>query len=79
MPPGYDVSDWDISDLVCEEAPVIKSMISRNGRTYIGKFNRKDLVDVAPGLALTFMVRGLFHADGRQTQCKGSNIVRVLK
>lgn len=79
VPGGYDVRDYNISDVVCQGAPMLKSGVSRTGRTLICKFDSTDLVNVAPGKAVIFTVQGFFNADGKQTQFRESEIVRVVK
>ena len=49
IPQGYDVRDWEISNVVCEGAPAVKGTVSSGGRTYAAKFKRQDLENVVPG------------------------------
>jgi len=79
VPEGYDVREWGISNLVCEGALAEKGMVSGDGRTYIAKFNRQDLINVAKGEGVTFTVQGTFQKNGKQTQFRGSDTVRVIK
>lgn len=79
VPEGYDGRDWGISDLKCQGADMVKSSVSHDGRTYIAKFNRQDLINVAAGEAVTFKVEGLFKKGGKQALLLGYDTLRVIK
>ena len=79
VPEEYDLRDWGISDLSCEGAPEIKSVVSEDGRTYIAKFGRQDLKNVAPGEEVTFTVKGAFEKNGNQALFQVSDTIRVVK
>jgi len=79
VPEDYDLRDWGINNLSCEGAPEIKGMVSEDGRTYIAKFGRQDLKNVAPGGAVTFTVKGAFEKNGKQALFQVSDTIRVVK
>jgi feruloyl esterase len=79
VPEGFDVRDWGISGLECQGAPMIKGSVSKDGRTYIAKFEKQDLTNTAAGEAVTFKVEGLFKKGSEQALLLGFDVVRVIK
>ncbi len=79
VPVGFDVRDWGISDLKCQDAPMITGSVSKDGRTYIAKFRTQDLTKAIAGKAVTFKVEGLFKKGSEQAQLLGFDVVRVIK
>lgn len=77
VPEGYDIRDWNIGNLECDGAPMVKGVLS--GNTYTAKFSRRDLVGVAPGDAVTLTVKGTFTYDGNLAQIQASDTVRVIE
>lgn len=77
IPEDYDVRDWGIDNLTCEGAAAINGKVSKDGRTYIAKFNRQDLVDVEPGEAVTMTVKGIFQKNGMQALLIGYDEIIV--
>jgi len=77
VPEGYNISDWNIANLSCEEAPAVKGVIS--GNAYIAKFKRQDLQGVEIGGEVTLTVKGTFTHYGKLAQIQGSDTVRVIK
>ena len=77
LPEGYDITDIDVSTVVCEGASAIRAVVSEAGNsTFIVKFNRQDLVDVTPGDEVTLKVTGQLN-DG--TRFQGSDTTRVIE
>ena len=74
LPDGYNVTDIDVSTVVCEGAYAVKGMVADD--KYIAKFNIQDLVGVEPGDAVTLTVRGKLF-DG--TPLGGSDTIRVIE
>jgi hypothetical protein len=56
---------------------MVKGVLS--GNTYIAKFKRQDLVDVTPGDAVMFTVKGTFIYNAQQAQIQASDTTRVIK
>jgi Tannase and feruloyl esterase len=77
VPEGYNISDWNISNLTCEGAPAVKGMIS--GNMYVAKFKRQDLQGVQTGDEVTLTVKGMFTHDGKPALIQASDTVRVIK
>ena len=77
VPEGYDIRDWNIADLSCEDAPAVKGVIS--GDAYVAKFKRQDLQGIEEGDAVTLTVKGTFTHDGKLAQIQASDTVRVIK
>jgi len=77
VPEGYDIRDWNIGNLECEGAPMLKGVLS--GNTCTAKFNKEDLVGVAAGDAVTLTVKGTFTPDGNAAQIQASDTVRVIE
>ena len=77
VPEGYKLEDWNIGNLSCEGAPIVGGVFS--GNTYTAKFNKQDLVGVAPGDAVTLTVKGTFTPDGNVAQIQASDTVKVIK
>jgi len=76
LPEGYNIRDWNIGNLSCEDAPMVKGVIS--GNMYIAKFKRQDLQGIEPGDAVTLTVEGTFTYDGMPAQIQASDTVRVI-
>ena len=79
LPEGYDFSDWGISKLECEGASGEKGKVAKDGRTYIAKFNRQELLNVPAGETVSFTVKGVFQKNGKQAQFQGTDTVRIVK
>ncbi len=77
VPEGYNLWDWNIGDLSCEGAPAVRGNLS--GNTYIAEFNRKDLVGVTPGDAVSMTVKGTFNPNGQQVLIQAIDTIRVIK
>jgi hypothetical protein len=77
VPEGYDIRDWNISNLTCEGARAVKGMIS--GNTYIAKFKRQDLQGVEIGEEVTLTVKGTFTYGGKLAKIQASDAVRVIE
>lgn len=73
LPVGYDPSQVDVSTVECEGAMAIGG--SATPICFIAKFNVQDLVGVAPGPAVPFMVSGQLY-DG--TPFSGYDTVKVI-
>ncbi len=79
VPAGFDVRDWGISDLKCQDASMTQGSVSKDGRTYTAKFRVQDLKNTTTGKAVTFTVEGLFKKGGEQALLLGFDVVRVIK
>jgi hypothetical protein len=78
VPEGYDLKEWNIGNVTCEGAPMIKGVLS--GNTYTAKFNKQDLVNaVAAGDAVTLTVNGTFTYNSNTAQIQASDTIRVIK
>ena len=77
VPEGYKLEDWNIGNLSCEGAPIVGGVLS--GNTYTAKFNKQDLVGVAPGDAVMLTVKGIFTPDGNVAQIQASDTVKVIQ
>ena len=76
LPEGYDVADINVTTVVCEGAPAVRGMVSEEDMdTYIAKFNRQELVNVAVGDAVELTVTGNLY-DGAPFE--GSDTIRVM-
>lgn len=74
LPKPYNITDVNISTVVCEGAPAVQGMIADDNK-YMAKFDREDLVGVEPGDAVTLTVTGKLY-DG--TPFEGSDTIRVI-
>ena len=74
LPEPYNITDIDISTVVCEDAPAVKGIVADDNK-YIAKFNVQDLVGVDLGDAVTLTVTGKLY-DG--TPFEGSDTIRVI-
>jgi hypothetical protein len=77
LPEGYHVRDWNIHNVTCEGVPAVKGMIA--GNTFIAKFNRQDLKNVAPGKGVILTVKATFQHNGKQALIEGTDTVRAIK
>ena len=73
LPELYNITDINISTVVCEGAPAVKGMVADD--KYIAKFNRQDLVGVPTGNAVTLTVTGEL-TNG--TPFEGGDTIRVI-
>ncbi|MFQ6055271.1 MAG: Ig-like domain-containing protein [Methanosarcinales archaeon] len=75
LPEGYNVTDINLSTVVCEGAHAIKGIVAND--TFIALFKRADLRDDLPsGNAVKLTVTGELMD---RTKFKGSDNVRVIK
>ncbi|MFQ6071730.1 MAG: hypothetical protein ACE5KT_03380, partial [Methanosarcinales archaeon] len=75
LPEGYNVTDINLSTVVCEGAHAIKGIVAND--TFIALFKRADLRDDLPsGNAVKLTVTGELMD---RTKFKGSDTVRVIK
>jgi len=79
VPEGYNLKEWEITDLECAGAPVLKGTVSYDGRTYNAKFSRQDLVGIEAGEAVELKVTGFFKNNGKQGQLVGYGNVNTVK
>ncbi len=77
VPEGYNLKDWNIGNLSCEGATMVKGVLS--GNTYTAKFNRQDLQGVNAGDAVPLTVKGTFTFKGKQAQIQSYDMVHVVK
>ncbi len=77
IPSGYDVKDWDA--IVCEGAPAIKGTFSKNGQSYVAKFNRQDLINITEGEDVSLTVTAIFEYKGEKVALEGTYPVRIIK
>ena len=75
VPEGYNLKDWNIGNLSCEGATMVKGVLS--GNTYAAKFNRQDLQGVNAGDAVPLTVKGTFTFKGKQAQIQSYAMVHV--
>lgn len=76
-PSGYNASEWQITNVVCEGATAVKGTLS--GKDYIAKFNRQAVQGVAPGNAIVFTVTATAEYNGQKVFFEGEDTVRVIK
>jgi Tannase and feruloyl esterase len=77
VPDGYDIRDWNMSDVTCADAPAINGTASNNA--YIAKFDMQDLRNVSPGDTVELLVKGFFHLDGQPAMVQGTGTTKVIK
>jgi hypothetical protein len=70
---GYSLSDMDPDSLICEGAPVYKTMLAE--KKLIAKFKTADLVGVSPGSEVPMVAGGYFYNG---FPCEGIDIIRVI-
>jgi len=73
LPTGYDPGDINLSTVRCEGAMAVEGYVSAT--TFIAKFNVQDLMGVAPGPAVEFLLTGQLN-DG--SLFSGVDTVRVI-
>jgi feruloyl esterase len=78
VPEGYDVRDWEVSNVVCEGAPAVKGIVTDGGRTYTAKFKVSGLEGVTPGKQ-KFTVKGIFQHNRGTPQFQGRAPVTVTE
>jgi hypothetical protein len=71
---GYSLSDIDQDSLICEDAPVDKTNLTK--KKLIAKFKTSDLVGVSPGNDVPMTVQGYFD-DG--VLFNGIDVIRVIE
>lgn len=74
LPEPYNITDINISTVVCEGAPAVNGMVADDNK-YIAKFDREDLIGVEPGPEVELTVTGKLF-DG--TAFEGSDTIRVI-
>jgi hypothetical protein len=74
LPAGYNMTDIDISTVICEGALAVKGMVADDNK-YIAKFDREDLTDVEPGDAVTIAVMGTLYD---KTPFAGNDTITVI-
>jgi feruloyl esterase len=77
VPKGYQLKDWNIANLTCEGAEMVKGGLS--GNTYTAKFNKQDLVGVAAGNAVTLTVKGTFTHNASTADIQASDTIKVIE
>jgi len=74
LPEGYSVTDINVSTVECEGASAVRGTVENE--TFIAKFDRRELVNVTTGDAVTLTVTGELY-DG--TAFGGSDTIRVIE
>jgi hypothetical protein len=77
VPDGYDIRDWNMSDVTYAGAPAVNGTASNNA--YIAKFDMQDLRNVSPGDTVELLVKGFFHRDGQPAMVQGTGTTKVIK
>ena len=78
LPEPYNITDINISTVVCEEAPAVKGMAAGDNK-YIAKFDREDLRDDLPtGDEVEMRVTGKVFYNGGYVDFEGSDTIRVI-
>jgi Tannase and feruloyl esterase len=76
-PDGYNIRDWNLSDVTCAGAPAVIGATSNNA--YIAVFKTQDLQDVSPGDAVELLIKGFFHRDGQPAIVQSTGTTKVIK
>jgi feruloyl esterase len=77
VPDGYDIRDWNMSDVSCQGASAVKGMVSADA--YIAKFNRQDLKNVTTGDAVELLVNGTLHRGAQPALVQATGTTNVIK
>ena len=78
LPEPYNITDINISTVVCEGAPAVKGMVADDNK-YIAKFDREDLrKDLPTGDEVEMTVTGKVFYNGGYADFEGSDTIRVI-
>ena len=78
LPEPYNITDINISTVVCEEAPAVKGMAAGDNK-YIAKFDREDLRgDLPTGDEVEMRVNGKVFYNGGYVDFEGCDTIRVI-
>ncbi|HVN95084.1 MAG TPA: tannase/feruloyl esterase family alpha/beta hydrolase [Syntrophorhabdaceae bacterium] len=76
LPYGYSTRHWHLKDVTCQGA-VAERIMPIGHRTFIAKFDKRDIQGASPGKA-TLTVKGTFYSKERESLFEGTDTVKIV-
>ena len=78
LAPGFDLTQWTVSNVTLNGAPAVSGALSSDGGTYVATFNKSQLSGLSAGDSVILTVAGTLQRNGNQGQFVVTDSVKVM-
>jgi len=78
LAPGFDLTQWTVSNVTLNGVPAVSGALSSDGGTYVATFNKGQLSGLSAGDSVVISVAGTLQRNGNQGQFVATDSVKVM-